>query len=292
MIYSYLGQNLHETADRSRKYFAGNYGAKNFECEKALNADLPLRPTLQATMNAGYKLCIEVRETPFSPSLYQFVTECANHGIPVRLWVVIPPGPAGPTFNAELKQARDVGVGVAQIGTNGSVHEFHKPVPLSLFALTKTDLAAAPKSKREALKAAEDIFLGGAPDQGCQAICQELELVTRQVAEFTYSAGLWKTPKGAPTHNARFFRTDSWARMLDALDGRIDVKRVGAKSPTFSKALVAGARHFTDWRNSVSHKPKTLKQLQQRDAKLRTMFEATRDLLIAWYDVAKPFKLL
>lgn len=291
MSYMMLGQNLHETADRAKKYFAQTYGAAHFECEKALDKDLPLKPTWQGTMNAGYRLCVEVRESPFSNSLYEFVVECSKRRMPIRLWVAVPHGNVGPTFNSELKQARDLGVGIVQIAEDGTGNEFHKPVALSLFGLKRTDLNAAPKPRREFLKNAEDLFLTGSPDKGCQEICQCLELVTRQFAEHTYGAGLWRTPEGANTLAARFFREVAWATMLEALDTRIDEKRTRAKCKAFKKAKVAGARHYTDWRNTLSHKPKTLKEFQDRDAKLRTMFEATRDLLIEWYDIVKPLKL-
>src|SRR5579864_2329023 len=105
MSYSFLGQNLHETADRAKKHFADTYGAKKFKCEVEIDPHLPLKPTWQATLSGGYILCIEVRETPFSPSLYEFVTRCSQQGRAIRLWVAVPQGQAAPTFGAELRQA-------------------------------------------------------------------------------------------------------------------------------------------------------------------------------------------
>jgi hypothetical protein len=55
---------------------------------------------------------------------------------------------------------------------------------------------------------------------------------------------------------------------------------------------VVQVRAFTDWRNAVSHAPKSLDALKRRDAKLRTMFEATRDLLLDWWGLCKPLGLL
>jgi hypothetical protein len=291
MSYSYLGQNLHETADRAKQYFIKEYGARNFECEEAVD-DLPLKPTWQATSKAGYLLCIEVRETPFSNSLYEFVAKCAARGIPVRLWVAIPEIAAGPTFNAELKQARDFGVGVVQLPDTGAAHEFHRPVSLSLFALKKTDLSAVPKAKREEVKSAESTFLDGTPDQGCQAICQALEKLTREFSEHTYNQGWWRQPKGSKLLKPKFFQNDSWAIVLQLMEERLDIKKVQLKCDIFTKQAIVKARAHTDWRNAVSHKPKTIKQLKERDARLRTMFETTRDILIEWYVIAKPLKLI
>src|ERR1043165_1175985 len=177
MSYALLGHSLHETADSAKRYFAREYGAAKFICESEVEDDLPLRPTWQANMQGGYRLCIEVRESPFSHSLYQFVTLCAGRHLPIRLWVAMPAGPAGDAFNKELREAKAVGVGVVQLADNDSAHEFHRPAPLSLFGLRRTDIHAVPKRHRESIKKAEDAFLDGAPDQGCQLICQELESV-------------------------------------------------------------------------------------------------------------------
>lgn len=292
MTYKYLGENLHEIGDRAKQYFADNYGGTNFKCEQAIDKDLPLQPTWQASMSAGYCLCVDVRESPFSNTLYEFVTKCASRGLPVRLWVVVPQTAAAPSFNSELKQAHDVGVGVVQISDDGGAHEFHRPVALSLFGLKKTELKAVPKGQRDEVKTAESTFLDGSPGQGCQAICQALEQLTRKFAQHTYDQGLWKQPPGSAVYKADFFEKKSWAMVLEAMEDRIDGKKIKAKSPSFSPQSIVKARGHTDWRNIVSHKPHTFKQLIDRDAKLRTMFESTRDLLIEWYGIAKPFKLV
>jgi|GEM_PF-3455050 len=291
MTYSLLGQNLYETADLAKKYFSQKYGAKNFKCESAIN-DLPLKPTWQATASKLYCLCIEVRDKPFSGSLYEFVTKCATKGIPVRLWVAMPQKKAGPNFNAELKQARETGIGVVQIAEDGTAHEFHRPVDLSLFALKKTDLKLVPANQREYVKSAEDTFLDGSPDAGCQEICQALEQITRKFAEETHRLGWWRHPPGGKALTTKFFQVDSWAKMLQTMEERLETAKAKSKCPSFTMQLVIRARGHTQWRNDVSHKPKTFKQLQSRDAKLRSMFEVTRDLLVDWYPIGRSFNLL
>jgi hypothetical protein len=292
MRYSFLGQDLHETADRAKSFFAANYGATHFKCEEPVENDLRLRPTWKAKLKSGHTLCVNVQPTPFSSTLYEFVMKCAQRELPIKLWVAVPLGSAKESFSADLKQAHEAGIGVVQFSDDGKPHEFHRAVPLSLFGLKKTDLRTVPRARRDEVKTAEATFLDGTPDQGCQALCQQLEQITRQVAERTYDNGWWKTPAGSKPLRKRFFTTDSWAKMLEAFDSRVEQKKVEARCPSFTKAKVAGTRGFTDWRNDVSHKPKNLKELQKRDAKLRTMFEATRNLLIEWYLIAKPLKLL
>lgn len=149
-----------------------------------------------------------------------------------------------------------------------------------------------PKSQRDEVKTAESTFLDGSPGQGCQAICQALEQVTRRFAHHTHDAGWWKHPAGAATLNRTFFETKPWATVLEEMEARIEVAKVRGKSPSFNKQAIVKARGHTDWRNAVSHKPSTFKGLIDRDARLRTMFESTRDILVEWYGIAKPLRLL
>ena len=288
MSYGLLDPSLHEAADQAKKYFADKYGATKFLCEQEVDPSLRLKPTWQATTPTGYRLCIDVRATPYSHTLNDFVTTCASGGIPIPLWVAVPKTEGG-VHTKELQQAKALGIGVAEFSADSS-YEFHRPVPLSLFAVRKTDFARLPKNRREAVKKAEDLFLDGLADQGCQQICQELEAVTRRFAQHSYDQKWWK--KGAPaTLKPKFFTIDSWANMLETLDQQIVEQKVQARSAGFKKAQIAGARQYTEHRNSVSHKPKSWKDLQARDQKLRTRYEATRDLLIEWFDVAKALKL-
>jgi hypothetical protein len=160
-----------------------------------------------------------------------------------------------------------------------------------LFGLKATDLTTVPRKHRDEVKNAESTFRDGSPDQGCQAICQALEQLTRRFAEATYTKGQWKHSQGAQSHTANFFQNSAWARVLEELEERLDINKVKAKSPDFKKQAIVKARSHTDWRNAVSHKPKTFAELKSRDAKLRTMFEATRDTLIEWYHLTKSLNL-
>jgi hypothetical protein len=292
MTYALLGQNLWDIADRAKAYFAAQHGARNFKSERPLEGDLPLKPTWQATVDPGYLLCIDVRESPFSSTLYEFVNKCASLGLPIRLWVAVPKDSSGTNFAAELRQAREAGVGVIQFSDDGAEHVFHRPIAPSLFGLKKTDLATVPKRRRDSVKTAESTFLDGSPAQGCQEICQELEQLTREFAEYTHSQGWWKQPAKPRPWNSTFFRTKPWANVLEDMEHHLEIGKVRHKSPGMTKQSIVRARGHTDWRNEVSHRPKTFRETKDRDARLRTMFESTRDILVEWYGIAKPFKLV
>lgn len=291
MTYGLLGQDLHETAERAKRWFTTHYGASRFRCEESVMDDLPLLPTWQGDLQAGYTLCINVQPTAFSPSLFEFVTRSAQSGLPIKFWVAIP-DTTPKDLATDLKKARSVGIGVVQMLESGQAHEYHRAVPLSLFGLKRADLATVAKARREVIKNAEDIFLDGAPDQGCQAVCQELESITRKFAERSYTDGLWKMPAGATPRPSRFFQKKSWSNMLEEMERSVDTAAMIKKCPLYNKQMVVRTRAYTQWRNDVSHKPKSLKQLKARDAKLRGMFEVTRDLLVEWYALAQPLRLL
>ncbi|MBX3405645.1 MAG: hypothetical protein KF869_02675 [Phycisphaeraceae bacterium] len=292
MTYTLLGETLHETADRARKYFAHTYGAKSFICEKPSSDSLPLAPTWAARLGNGYGLYINVQSTPYMPTLSDVVSIGVNNGLPIKLWVAVNHDAPKLTFTEDLRRASDLGIGVVQFDEQGKAKEWNRAIPLSLYALRKTDPARVPKLRKEELRNAESTFLSGSPPDGCQAICQELEAVTRAFSEYTYKNGCWINPVGAKPLADRFFRRDSWATMLELLDQRVDVKSTRKKCQAFTKSKVAAARGYTDWRNSLSHKPRNVRELRDRDTRLRTMFEATRDLLLEWYEIVKPIKIV
>lgn len=288
MSYSLLGQDLHETADSARAWLTRLYGARGPKCEQQVTKDLPLRPTWQATAPTGYILCVNVQPSPFSQTLHEFVNLAMQRGLPIKLWVAVPADSTKESFASELKQARQAGIGVVQFSDGSLPHEYHRAVATSLFALSRTELSKIPKAAREMFKNAEETFLGGDPSHGCQSICQDIEALSRLVAAETYRLGLWKSPHGSAVLKSRFFTSDSWATMLGAFEQRADEPAIKRKCQPFRKQLIVRTRAFTDWRNSVSHKPKGMAELKKRDSRLRTMFEATRDLLVDWCHCARP----
>lgn len=290
MPYQYLGLDLHDTADKAQKYFRDNYGAKSFRCEEPVADDLALRPTWQAKQSDGYDLIVNVQSQPFSQTLHEFVNKCIQSSRPVSLWVAVLRRVADANFNQELRTARQMGAGVIDFPPNGDPHVFHLPVALSLFALNRCDVKTVPTKYRQAIKSAEETFLNGAPGQGCQSVCQELEDLTRRAALSWHTRGCFQGGWN-PANGAAFFNTGDWGPMLQACENRIDVNSARAICPGFNLDLVVRARGFRDWRNIVSHKPKNRKELIKRDARLRTMFEATRDLLIDWTNATKPLRL-
>ena len=106
MSYQRLGDDLHKTADKAKKFFTDQYGLKAFKCEQEISSDLNLLPTWQAEQKDGYLVALNVQPYPFSPTLHEFVNKCVTDALPLKLWVVVPRRPANPDFNENLRTVR------------------------------------------------------------------------------------------------------------------------------------------------------------------------------------------
>lgn len=290
MSFTLLAAHLHATASVAERYFSAEYGAKHFKHESAVDKNLPLTPTLSATLANGCILCIEVSERGYSNSLDTFVVECSTRSFPVKLYVALPSAKSDSDFAANLRKAKDRGVGIVECTETGT-YCMSEAVSLSLFGLRKTQLNEFPKPKREAIRVAEQTFLNGNPVKGCQALYEEVEAITRAFAQRSKNLGWWRSPHKGEKKASTNLSTGAWAKVLKELDTFIDMGLTRAKCPQMSDALIASAQGLTDPRNLTSHKPSNLKRIIQRDTKLRTWFESTRDVLKQWYEATRPLRL-
>ena len=289
MSFCLLAPNLHELASAAEKYFGAQHGATHFKHETAIDPDLPLTPTLSAKLSNGCSLCVEVSERAYSPSLDTFVVECSTRGFPVKLYVVLSSAKGDPEFSANLKLAKARGVGVVAL-ENGAFPA-SEAVSLSLFGLRKNQIEEFPKSKRDAVRTAEQTFLNGNPTKGCQSLYEEIEAITRAFARRSRSDGWWRSPHSGESKPLANIDTGPWARVLKDLATFLDHKQCKAKCPLICDGLIASAQAVTDPRNLTSHKPSNLKAVIQRDKKLRTWFENSSDVLRNWCDATRPLKL-
>jgi hypothetical protein len=290
MSFHLLAQHLHPTALAAKKYFAGHHGATGFREEEVVHAELSLKPTLSARLAHGYILCVEVSEKAYSNSLDTFVVECSTGCFPVRLYVVVPSAKEDTEFAGNLKKAKARGVGVVEL-SNDKEFVAADAVALSLFGLHKTELKRFPKSKRDAVRTAEQTFLNGNPVNGCQSLYQEIEAVTRAFAKRSRTEGWWRAPHTGEKNPSADLDRGDWAKVLKELGTFLDLKQCRRKCPQMTDGLIGGARALTDPRNLTSHKPTQLKAIIERDKRLRTWFEGARDLLKNWLDATKPLKL-
>lgn len=290
MSFQLLASYLHPTAAAAQKYFTAEYGAKRFRHEDEVDKGLPLKPTLCACLSDGCILCVEVSERAYSLSLDTFVTECNTRSFPAKLYIVVPNTKGDPDFGPNLRKAKDRGVGVVEISDNGAF-VCADAVSLSLFGVRRNLMKDFPKNKREFVKQAEQTFLNGNPVKGSQAIYEELEALTRAFGKYSKAQGWWRSAYQGEAGPSTNMDTGPWAILLKELGTFLDVGVCRKKCPLIGDSLIARARAATDQRNLTSHKPKNLKQVIERDKKLRTCFENASDLLKDWYQATKPLRL-
>jgi hypothetical protein len=293
MSFTILPPTLHETAFAAKRYFGKDHGATHFQFETEVEPELGLRPTLSARLGDGCILCVEVSVKAYSNSLDTFVVECCARGIPVKLYVVRQAAKKDRDFAANLKTAKSRGVGVIEI-SGSTTTVYAEAVSLSLFALRRCDLGKIPKPKRDPIRQAERTFLDGNPVKGCQALCEELEAVTRSFAIRSHAEGWWRPPHPGEQKPKTKLSNGPWASVLRDLAQFLELggsKPCKTKCPDMNESLIASARGLTDPRNKTSHKPPSVTKIKERDRKLRIWFETASDLLKEWYDATKPLKL-
>jgi hypothetical protein len=200
--------------------------------------------------------------------------------------VAVASGNADAEFDRMLKRASSLGVGLLEIG-KPRVTVRSEPVLLSLQGLRRVDRAAFPSKYRQALVAAEQTFLQGNPVKGCAAVYDEVEALSRRLAEHTYQRGFWKS--GSPNSKpiALKFGKDSWVSVMKALLRNLD----GATLPSITEGLVHAVIALAPHRNESGHKVQKTKDLVRRDSQLRTRFEHAVDIFKDLIAAARPFRL-
>jgi hypothetical protein len=289
MTYGILDLSLHATADAAAKYFRVNRGiTRTFEIESPI-LDIPgLRPTLSVLDPDGYYICIEVRETVYHMSLDTFVLNCKNRNLPVKLYVAMPKNSSDSNFQENVRRARQNGVGVLLVDDiDGEM--LYEALALSLTGLRRVDPKEFPPKYRSAILEAEKTFQDGHPQKGCAAIFDELEAVTRKVAEKTYRKGAWKNLKPGGTGTPPDFNRQNWMSLLQQLMKELDPTVCGC--PQLNSALLSRIIGITPHRNDSGHKPRTVAARQKRDNELRTRFEHAYDALRDTLKAAKPLHI-
>jgi len=275
-VYRFLDKPLHGYAEDARSYFAESLGiAKNkFVEETPVRNGILHGPTLHTKTRDHHLVCVEVAPTYFTQSLTEFVLDCQREGVPVKLYVAVPPD-SDQRKIADLERAVKNGVGILQLGNPPAIMK--DALSLSLTAVRKPTAADFPMKLREAVSAAWSTFVNGNPAKGCLEIYELIESLTRRIAERADKKSCWRKLKGGATSPGLKWERDSWQNVADTLYGNLDVQKLGC--PELSTSLLGRVVGVVGHRNATGHKPKNLDDLIARDTTLRTRFEHAADTL-------------
>lgn len=282
--YRALPENLHSFADGAIRYFSHQHGLGAPKVEVEVHPSINFRPTLQFATQDRHVLCAEVVDQLFPPELNEFILSCRNHGVPVRLFAVVPKGQFETLPTPALKFAQENGIGILEVSPTGNGTELGKALSLSLTGLREFRLSNYPAKYRGALRAAIDTFRQGNPAKGCSQVYDELEQLTRRIGK--KSAAMHGALKKPATFD---WDKESWSNILEFLKANLSASVVNC--PDLKGPLLTRIHGMTEYRNDSGHKPSSLAKLIERDKQLRTRFESAMDELAALIKAAGPLRV-
>jgi len=286
MAYRFLSAGLWPIANAAADYFKENWGVSSLRLEESICPDIERRPTLHALTSDGHYLCVEVSESPYPTGLDSFVLDCRDNFLPVRLFVAIPAGSKDSNYKRDLDQARIRAVGVLEI-SGARVQVLQNALSQSLAGVRLVGPARFPKKYRFQLSKAESTFRGGDPQKGCSLLYDEIESLSRRVAEKTYKKGYWRpSAPGARPLRIRF-ATHPWQKLMSKVVEGLDPQRCRFLPPD----LLGRVLGITSHRNDSAHKLNSLRLVMKRDRELRTRFESATDILFDLVNASKPLRV-
>ena len=211
MNFRVLPAQLHRTAERVARFFNEQRGCSRFKVEEQVVKDLDYRPTLQTTTPEYLDVWIEVSELPYLRSLDGIVLHCVTSSLPVKLYVGFPAGLPATEYKTNIDEARRNGVGAIEVSDH-SCHVVHEAMTLSLAGVRREDHRLFPLRYRSPLFTAETTFRDGDPAKGCSLVYDEIEGLSRRLAQRIHHRNLWQARAAGPPRRImiRLRGTISW----------------------------------------------------------------------------------
>lgn len=269
---SFLSLTLHlrPIAEGAILFFQNRYGIRStqWNIEKPIAPDAPYATTFYGATNDYHFLCVDVLEASITSSLEAFVTFCKERNLPVKLFLAYDPESEYPKKD-DVRIARSRGLGILEVNENGQGTLLFDALSLSLTGV-RVDLEDFPPRYRTPVATAENTFKNGDPSKGCSQLYDEIEAVSRRLAQRTHRRKYWNN------FSANRDFQGNWAPLMRVFMNELDE----SKCPTIPRTLLAQVYAISDPRNQSAHRPRSLRQLKERDRRLRTRFETARDLLL------------
>lgn len=255
--YTILSASLHNYADQAEAYLRGEYGLKQALIEHKISDKLSWLPTLHWKTKTGYIAC-EVSEKPYSSALAQLYANINTSGLPIRIVSAFPMdlSTSARIFQSDINCAKQYGIGLLSID-NANTHIIYNGISVPLH-LSPLDLKLYPKALHQEISASHKMYMDGNPKHGIQELGQIIEKILIDLAVQAKKCGKLATSGFV---SAGIYYPQN-ALISDLIKDKIlDVgflKRCGT---------------FADDRNSVSHKPKSMKEAIKQENRLRELYK-------------------
>ncbi len=262
MNYSFLvDPDLILMADRVYTYAKSHMLLSGLKIE-TLDFDASPATTFSGNSRLGYKVCIEVHQSPFPKTVESFISDCMKHNFPVKLYIAIPEAGNESLDTSLVKRANDFGVGLIIVGKR--IRLINDALELSLL-ISDVDLHAYPKKLRPELSQAIRTYQNGDPVKGVSNLCDVVEHAIRKIAKQSKGNGNGKIPL---------------ADTLDLENGSLaNVIKKMIQHSVLNDVVLASCLGLTSVRNDTSHPPKEFKQRVKRHLRLKTNFNHTLNIL-------------
>jgi hypothetical protein len=178
-------------------------------------------------------------------------------GLPVTIFIAYPDVPQIPLkdFNADIKKAKQYGVGLISISENHEGAIQYHGMPVNLF-LSAPDFNRFKQPIRPGVMSAYEDFTDGNPDGGVQKLGQLVESAIVNLAIQARNKGTYK--KGGFVEGKYYPQ----GNLIDEL----------MHERIIDNGVLGRCRGFCDDRGSVSHKPRDLKEAIRIQKSLKECF--------------------
>jgi len=288
MDYRVLSENLSSTADIVYAYITDVIGLHNVHIESSIEDSIEYRPTFYAVTGDFYIYCVDVSNNIYNSTRWNFIHDCERASRPIKFFVALPSLEFS-GFSSEMKQAKEVGVGILEASSQKKQCDLiSTALSLSLCGLRKFDKSAFPKKCREILVNAEIAYKNGDPNKACASIYDEIELLTRRIAYHAYKKGDFSQPITNPED--LLSGKTPWMSVLKKLSSNVD-RSASSKYAALTDDMIARTQGITGYRNQSGHKPNSLKMRLLRDSQLRTRTETAVDLWLELINATKSLRI-
>lgn len=281
MKFTYLSESLHKSAEVLAKFLGATYGLSKpaMKVEEAIDDSIEFNPTFSAKLRDHHFLCAELNDQLLHPTIHYFISECQSNVLPVKLFLAYPKGVPIGDYPKRIQIAHSLGVGIVEVGDRNCKIIQH-PVSLSVTGVRRPKFSNYPAVHRQALVGATATFTSGNPNKGCADVYDEIENLCRRI-------GLRASKKNLFTGNEPDWANASFASIVEYLVAHL--RPAAAGCPDLKKTLWSRIHGITEYRNQSGHKAvKSLTELSQRDATLRTRFESACDILFELAVASRP----
>ena len=256
--FSILPSGLHLFGEAANTIIKKRYSLNNGIVEQAIQADIPIQPTLHWKTKTHFLAC-EVAQRPFPVSIKEQFADIITTGQPIRIIVAYPKNNllSSAEYQKDIMSCKKFGIGYMGIDDNGKGVVEYPGISLSLYIPFPSDFSSFKNQIKTGVQDCyEHYLLKGDPDVGLQNLGQIVERLLYTTAEQAKKKSKFIYSK---------FRPPAFIKQSILINEMI-------KENILDNGILGRCKDFSKDRNSVSHKPNTRAEAKKIEKKLKDNF--------------------